>query len=312
MRSAAAAAALLAASLSLCLPAAARADDDDTAPARHWHDQIANAKDAPCRSNAACAAAGVVALSKGRFADAGKLVDTELMLAVADFMMADTPARRDAGVARIAMAFVHRGDIEAQQQRFVAARAWYRIALDQRWRTATSPGVPGASTQRVFGVAGERLAAIATRDVVAGLPASGATYRAPTWAGPSNDVPLAPVKGRPGVYRLNTEFLYPTLPSDGELSANLGDLDANVRFFDGVARIPVALAPGNDDSAPIDATRRIADTAPYAKDGRCLIELRLSEPETLTIKTIGDETACGFGHNVSADGIYRLTDTHAK
>jgi hypothetical protein len=251
----------------------------------------------------------VAALAKGRFADAGKLVDTELMLAVTDFMMADTPAHRDAGAARIAMAFVHRGDLYAQQQRYVTARAWYRIALDQRSRTG---GAPGASMQRVLGVAGDRLTAIATRDAVTGLPASGATYSAPTWAGPTNDVPLEPVKGRPGVYLLSTEFIYPTLPNDGELSANLGDLAANVRFFDGVARIPVAPAPGNDDAAPIDATRHIADTAPYAKDGRCLLELRLSEPETLTIRTIGDYAACGFGNRVVADGTYRLTELHAK
>ncbi len=295
-----AAALLIAAGVSLAVPAVARAGDEDSA-ARTWHDQLANAKDAPCRSNAACAAAGVVALSKGHYAEADRLADQEMLLAVADQLMADTPAREDTAAARIAMAYVHRGDLYAQQQRFPAARAWYGFALD---RHAGDGGKPGPSTQRVLGVARERLGAIATRDVVATLPAGGATYSAPTWIGQATDVAIKPAKGRAGVYSVNAEFLFPILTNDGEPSANMGDLAADVRFFDGVARIPIG-----DDGDALDATKRIADTAPWAKDGKCLLELRLSAPETLTIRTIGDVNACGFGNRVMADGTYRLTAT---
>ncbi|ANB75350.1 hypothetical protein AYM40_23495 [Paraburkholderia phytofirmans OLGA172] len=56
-------------------------------------------------------------------------------------------------------------------------------------------------------------------------------------------------------------------------------------------------------AAPVDATARIANLAPFDKQAdKCLIEFKLSAPETLDVHTHGSPTECGFGFNVSADG----------
>jgi hypothetical protein len=39
---------------------------------------------------------------------------------------------------------------------------------------------------------------------------------------------------------------------------------------------------------------------------RCLVEFRLSEPETLDVATHGSAAACGFGPKVIPDGRYYL------
>jgi len=61
----------------------------------------------------------------------------------------------------------------------------------------------------------------------------------------------------------------------------------------------------------LDATARITNLAAYDKPAnkaadKCLIEFRLSAPETLDVETHGSPMECGFGFNVSANGRYYL------
>ena len=78
---------------------------------------------------------------------------------------------------------------------------------------------------------------------------------------------------------------------DGEPGANLGSMSALVRFYDGAARVPMTDARGD---GPIDATAKIANLAPLdQRDDKCLIEFKLSAPETLDVRTHGSVTACG-------------------
>jgi hypothetical protein len=77
-----------------------------------------------------------------------------------------------------------------------------------------------------------------------------------------------------------------------------------VRFYNGVARVPMSDVAGD---TPIDATAKLSNLAPYDQhDDKCLIEFKLSAPETLDVRTHGSVTRCGFGFNVSADGRYYL------
>ena len=115
---------------------------------------------------------------------------------------------------------------------------------------------------------------------------------------------MKPVKGRRGVYRIDGEFVYPTVDVAGQPGANLGNLSAYVRFYGGVARVPLTDV---GSAAPVDATAKIGNLAAYDKhDDKCLIEFVLSAPETLDVRTYGSVLHCGFGHNVSADGRYYL------
>jgi hypothetical protein len=58
---------------------------------------------------------------------------------------------------------------------------------------------------------------------------------------------------------------------------------------------------------PLEGTARVANLGAY--DGhadRCLVEFRLSEPETLDVATHGSAAACGFGPKLIPDGRYYL------
>ena len=146
--------------------------------------------------------------------------------------------------------------------------------------------------------------AISHKAVVTGIPPRGARFSRYMFSGAWNSIALKPVQGRHGVYRLDGEFIYPTVSADGQPGANLGNLSAYVRFYDGVARVPMSDAGG---AAPIDATAKVDNLAPYDQhDDKCLLEFRLPAPETLDVRTHGSVTACGFGFNVSADGRYYL------
>jgi hypothetical protein len=106
------------------------------------------------------------------------------------------------------------------------------------------------------------------------------------------------------VYRLLAEFLYPSVSSTGQPVASTGTLLANVRFYGAIARIVVS---GQPPGVPLEATAKLTNLDAY--DGhadKCLIELRLTEPETLDVTTHGSAAACGFGPKVMADGQYYL------
>jgi hypothetical protein len=259
-------------------------------------------KDVQCRTNASCAALGVAALDAGRIKDAQSLVDMESMLADAATLQAEeenSPKALISANARVAMALVHQGDVQARMEAFSNARAYYRSAA-----TRTGDAADDVVLSRVATVAQQRLAGIADKQVVQGLPASGVRFERYLNLGAWSSVTLAPVRGHRGVYRLNADFVYPTVGKDGLPQAGTGSVQANVRFFGGIARVPVSEQPAG---VPIDATAKLANLGAY--DGhadKCLLELRLTEPETLDVATHGSVSACGFGAKVTADGRYYL------
>jgi hypothetical protein len=265
---------------------------------------VLDGKDAQCRTNASCAALGVEALDAGRIKDAQSLVDMESMLADAVTLQAEEENSQKAlnsAESRVAMALVHQGDVQASTGAFVNARAYYRSAANR-----TNAGADDPMLTRVHTVAQQRLAGIADKQIVDGVPVTGARFARYMNLGAWSSVTLTPLKGRHGEYRLDAEFVYPTVARDGVPHASSGSVVANVRFFGGVARVPVSVSE-QPSGAPIEATAKLTNLNPY--DGRpdkCLLEFRLTEPETLDIVTHGSIGACGFGAKVSADGTYYL------
>nr|WKF60636.1 hypothetical protein HUO10_005157 [Paraburkholderia busanensis] len=259
-------------------------------------------KEVPCRTNASCAALGVAALEAGRVKEAQTLVAMEGALAEATTMQADeenSPKASSSARARVAMAYVHQGDVQAKLGQLSDARASYRTAVS---RGDDYPN--DVLLGRAVNAARERLAAIAGKDVVQGVPPGGAHFvhylNFDAW----NSIATKPVKGRHGVYRIDGDFMHPTVGDDGQPGASTGNVSAYVRFHDGVARVPV---PDTGSDAPLEATAKIGNLTPYERhDDRCLLEFRLSAPETLDVLTHGSVTACGFGVNVTADGRYYL------
>ena len=259
-------------------------------------------KDVQCRTNASCAALGVAALDAGRINDAQSLVDMESMLADAATLQAEednSPKAIDSAYARVAMALIHQGDVQASLGAYSNARAYYRTAAS---RGKEAPD--DVMLSRVGELAQQRLAGIADKQVVQGIPASGVEFARYLKLGGWSSITLTPVKGRHGVYRLLAEFLYPSVSSSGQPVANTGTLLANVRFYGAIARVAVS---GQPLGVPLEATTKLANLDTY--DGhadKCLVEFRLTEPETLDVTTHGAATACGFGPKVTADGRYYL------
>jgi hypothetical protein len=263
---------------------------------------VLGGKDVQCRTNASCAALGVAALDAGRINDAQTLVDMEAMLADAASLQAEeenSPKGVSSAESRISMALVHEGDVQASEGAFANARAYYRSAADRTGQRADD-----VMLNRVNTVAQQRLAGVADKQVVQGLAATGARFARYMNLGAWSSVTLTPLKGRRGEYRLDAEFVYPSVAHDGAPQANSGSIVANVRFYGGVARVPVSDQPAG---ALIEATARLANLSAY--DGhpdKCLLEFRLTEPETLDVATHGSANACGFGAKVTADGSYYL------
>lgn len=258
-------------------------------------------KDVPCRTNASCAAMAVAALEAGQLKEATNLIDMERVLADAETLQAqeeNDPRALSSARARVAMALVHEGDVEAKLGRYVNARANYRTAIDLGDAHPDDVVlVQAAATAR------RRFADIVGDAAVRDLPvvARFDSYRA---LGAWNTVTLTPVKGRRGIYRLEGEFLNPGVDRDGRPGAMVGHLAAYVRFYDGAARVPVV--PGRD-TEPLDATAKLVNLAAYeSHPDRCLVEFRLDNAETLEVTTHGAPAACGFGSGVIADGRYYL------
>jgi tetratricopeptide (TPR) repeat protein len=281
-------------------PAAAQAFESGSR-AELYRRNILAGKDVQCRTNASCAALGVAALDAGRINDAQTLVDMEAMLADAATLQAEeenSPKALISANARVAMALVHEGDVQAKLGVFQDARAYYKTAIG---RAKDSPDDMVLS--RVIAVAQQRLTSVADKQVVDGLPTTGVHFARYQNLGAWSTVTLTPVKGRRGVYRLQADLIDPSVNRDGQPVANTGTLTANVRFYGAIARIVVSEPPG----ATLDGTARISNVSAY--DGRhdkCLLEFRLTEPETLDVATHGAAGACGFGAKVTADGRYYL------
>jgi tetratricopeptide (TPR) repeat protein len=297
-----AAIAMLGASAALMPAFAAAQTQGADSRAELYRRNLLAGKDVACRTNASCAALGVAALEAGRVKDAQTLVAMEAALAEAAAMRAaeeNSPKATSSARSRVAMALVHQGDVQQKLGAFSDARAYYRSAVS---RGDDYPN--DALLGRAVAAARQRLEAISHKAVVTGIPPGGARFSRYMFFGAWNSIDVTPVKGRRGVYRIDGDFVYPTVGPDGLPSANMGSMSAYVRFFDGVARVPMTDVGGN---APIEATARIGSLAPYEqRNDKCLIEFTLAAPETLDVRTRGSMTACGFGFNVSADGRYYL------
>jgi hypothetical protein len=89
---------------------------------------------------------------------------------------------------------------------------------------------------------------------------------------------LALGKGR---LRISFDLLYPYVTGSGELSANMGSAE-------GTAEI-------------------VGDTAVYTSEefDNCSITIKFVRPGTIKVSQEGNDSDCGFGHNVNADGVYR-------
>jgi hypothetical protein len=307
VKTAVAAAAVVVTAVAALMPALAAAQTASTdSRADLYRRNLLAGKDVPCRTNASCAALGVAALEAGRIEEARTLVAMEAALAEATAMQAgeqNSPKATSSARARVAMALVHQGDVQLKLGAFPNARAYYRTAVS-RGNDYPNDALLG----RAVAAARQRLEAIAGKAVVNGVPPNGARFASYMFFGAWNSIEVKPVKGRHGVYRIDGDFVYPSVGPDGQPGANMGSLSAYVRFYDGVARVPMTDEGG---SAPLDATARITHLTPYEKhDGKhadkCLIEFRLSAPETLDVAAHGSPTGCGFGFNVSADGRYYL------
>ncbi len=73
------------------------------------------------------------------------------------------------------------------------------------------------------------------------------------------------------------DLMYPKIVN-GEMSPNLGTLDQTFGIK--------------------------GDVASYTSD-QCTITIKFVRPGTIKVTQSGDDAACGFGHNVMADGTYR-------
>lgn len=96
--------------------------------------------------------------------------------------------------------------------------------------------------------------------------------------GNSNEIKILALGG--GRLRFAMDLVYPYTLRNGELMVNMGGLD---------------------DEAAISG-----DTAVYeSSDSKCKIMIKFVRPGTIKVTQDGSDADCGFGHNVTSDGIYR-------
>jgi len=137
-----------------------------------------------------------------------------------------------------------------------------------------------------FTIAGSVIYANAqtARNSVSGAEVNG-TYRMPftgKFKDSSNKIRiLALGKGK---VRVAFDLLYPYMMSDGGPMVNLGNAE-------GTAEIT-------------------GDTAVFASsEGSCRITIKFARPGTINVSQEGTDADCGFGVNVTADGVYRKTSS---
>ncbi len=273
------------------LPGAAQTVPGASPAQRYRHHALAG-RDVECRTNASCAALTVDALDEGRIDDARTLVGLEAVFAnVATLESEQDPgpnARNDAA-ARVALALIHEGDVRAKARDFITARAYYRSAAD---RAGIAPDDPLLG--RMLAMAGARIAGIAGEEAVRRPPAGVARFARYVDLGSWSTVTLAPVKGRPGLYRLDAKFVRPVVDAAGAVRDQSAGVETGVRFARGVARVR------------IDDAHRRAGAASTGAGEHCVAELRLIEPDTLDVATHGSAQACALGADVAAAGRYYL------
>jgi hypothetical protein len=84
-----------------------------------------------------------------------------------------------------------------------------------------------------------------------------------------------------GKLKVSFDLLYPFIDGNGEKSANMGQLDGTAKIV--------------GDTATLTST----------EFGPCTITIKFVRPGTIRVAQEGDDAACGFGHNVTADGTYK-------
>ena len=96
--------------------------------------------------------------------------------------------------------------------------------------------------------------------------------------GNSNDLKILAL-GQ-GKLHIAFDLVYPYTLRNGEVSANMGQLDGEAMI--------------------------VGDTATYSSDefGPCKITIKFVKPGKVIVSQDGTDGGCGFGHNVMADGTY--------
>lgn len=125
------------------------------------------------------------------------------------------------------------------------------------------------------------VASAQTRKSVSGAEVTGSfrSYFKGKYKGSYNEIQILAL-GK-GQLKLRFDLTYPFTDGTGELSANVGQLDG---------------------TAQIDA-----DTAVFtsAELEGCKIMIKFVKPGQIKVTQDGSDGACGFGHNVTADGVYQ-------
>lgn len=129
----------------------------------------------------------------------------------------------------------------------------------------------------------------ASRKSVSGTEITGTFRHAFTgkYKGSSSDIKiLALGKGK---LKVAFDLIFPFVDGAGELEANIGQLDGQ---------------------ATIDGDTAIFTSTEF---GQCTITIRFVRPGLIKVSQQGNDTDCGFGHNVSAEGDYRkISSTKPK
>lgn len=97
--------------------------------------------------------------------------------------------------------------------------------------------------------------------------------------GSSNDIKILALGG--GKLRVAMELVYPYKMQNGDLMANMGELDGEAAI--------------NGDTATYSST----------EFGKCTITIKFVSPGTIKVDQDGTDADCGFGHNVMATGTYK-------
>lgn len=84
-----------------------------------------------------------------------------------------------------------------------------------------------------------------------------------------------------GKLKVSFNLLYPYVDGAGQMSANMG--------------------------TAVGAATIAGDTAVYSSTdfGQCRITIKFVKPGQIKVTQSGNDTDCGFGHNVTADGNYK-------
>ena len=99
------------------------------------------------------------------------------------------------------------------------------------------------------------------------------------YKGSSSEIRIWALGG--GKLRIGMNLIYPYTMSDGDLMANIGELDGEARI-EGVTAVYTS-----------------------AGSGKCSITIKFVAIGTIKVSQQGSDTDCGFGHNVSSDGTYK-------